>query len=126
MYNPDNLIVSKEEMELPQAPTFREDDYPYPWKPFKSNGGTGDPQPDWSQPSTTAISQPEPIKPKLCPFRKKTIFYQNDYATHIEGEKVMLNLPRAEWMEEEFLPCVQSECMFYNLYAPGGPTCTKN
>ena len=111
-------------MELPQSPVFYED-YPYPWKPFKNNGGTGDHSPDLLNPSTTVILQPEPVAPKLCPFRKKTVFYQNDYTTHAEGEKVMLNLPRAEWMEEEFLPCMKNECMLYNAYAPGGPCCTK-
>lgn len=101
-------------LDLPQPPVFHEDDYPYPWKPFKSNGGTGDPSPDLLNPSTTAIPQSKSVTPKLCPFRKKTIFYQNDYTTRVEGEKVMLNLPRAEWMEEEFLPCIREKCAVWN------------
>lgn len=65
----------------------------------------------------------KPITPKFCPFRKKTIFYQNDYTTHVEGEKVMVNLPRAEWMEEEFLPCIYEKCAVWN---EKGQNCRNN
>jgi len=113
MYNPDTLITSKEEQyEIPPAPTFREDPMDAIFRMFQENG-TGNP-PYIPVDQTTVVRQPEPIKPKLCPFRKKTVFYQNDYTTRIEGEKVMLNLPRAEWMEEEFLPCIREKCAVWN------------
>ena len=63
------------------------------------------------------VSLPPVMIKKLCPFRKHTIFKKN-------GVKVQRQY--ATDTEEEFLPCIQSDCMFYNLYAPGGPVCTKN
>ena len=116
MYNPDTLITSKEEQyEIPPAPTFREDPMDAVFRMFQENG-TGNPL-YIPVDQTTAVNQLEPEKPKLCPFRKRTWFYTSDnyhsvpeYANH---------------MEEEFLPCVKNECMFYNAYAPGGPCCTK-
>ena len=117
VYNPDTLITSKEEeMELPQSPAFYEDPMDAIFRMFQENG-TGNP-PYAPIDQTTAVRQPEPIKPKLCPFRKH-IHFKNDK----DAYDIALNF--ANHMEEEFLPCVKSECMFYNAYAPGGPCCTK-
>lgn len=93
-------------MELPQSPTFYEDDYPYPWKPFKSNGGTGDTPVDWLQPSTTVEPTPPPVVSKLCPFRKRTWFYTSDNYNSVPEY--------ANHMEEEFLPCLHEQCAMWN------------
>lgn len=92
-------------LDLPQPPVFHEDDYPYPWKPFKSNGGTGDAPANWLQPSTTVEPTPQPVTPKLCPFRKLTFFKSGNDVT----------VPQyANHMEEEFQPCLREQCAVWN------------
>ena len=99
-----NEIIGKI-LDLPQPPVFYEDDYPYPWKPFKSNKGTGDAPVDWLQPSTTVEPAPQPITPKLCPFRK-LIFFKSG---------VNITVPKyAKCMEEEFQPCLREQCAMWN------------
>jgi hypothetical protein len=101
MYNPDVLITSKEEkMELPQSPVFYEEDYP--WKPFKSNGGTGDIPPNWTEPSTTVERELKPIQPKFCPFRKH-IWFADSHCDYTVPQY-------ANHMEEEFQPCLRERC----------------
>ena len=106
MYNSDTPITSKEEkMELPPSPVFYEDDYPYPWKPFKSNGGTGDTPVDYLKPSTSGIPEPKPIAPKLCPFRKRIYFKSGNDVTVLKY---------AQHFEEKFQPCLREECAAWN------------
>lgn len=94
-------------LDLPHPPIFYEDDYPYPWKPFKSNEGTGDAPADWLQPSTTIEPTPQPVPSKLCPFRKR-IHFKNDR----DAYDVALNF--ANHMEEEFQPCLREQCAVWN------------
>ena len=94
-------------LDLPHPPVFYEEDYPYPWKPFKSNGGTGDAPADWLQPSTTVEPTPQQVQPKLCPFRKH-IHFKNDR----DAYDVALNF--ANYMEEEFQPCLRERCAVWN------------
>ena len=94
-------------LDLPQPPVFYEEEYPYPWKPFKSNGGTGDPSPEWLQPSTSVEPTPQHVQPKLCPFRKH-IHFKNDK----DAFDVALNF--ANHMEEEFQPCLREQCAVWN------------
>ena len=92
-------------LDLPHPPVFYEDDYPYPWKPFKSNGGTGDAPAEWLQPSTTVEPTPQPVQPKLCPFRKMTFFKSGNDVT----------VPQyAQYMDEEFQPCLREQCAVWN------------
>lgn len=104
MYNPNNtLITSKEEQyEIPSAPTFRENPMDAIFRIFQENG-TGDPSPDWLQPSTSVESTPQQVQPKLCPFRKR-IHFRNDKDPY----DVALNF--ANHMEEEFQPCLREQC----------------
>lgn len=105
-----NEIIGKL-LDLPQRPVFYEDDYPYPWKPFKSNGGTGDAPADWPQPSTTVEPTPQPVASKLCPFRKLTFFKSGNDVT----------VPQyAQYMDEEFQPCLREQCAVWN---PKGQIC---
>ncbi len=94
-------------LDISQSPVFYEDDYPYPWKPFKSNEGTGDAPADWLQPSTTVEPTPQPIPSKLCPFRKHIHFKNNK-----DAYDVSLNF--TTHMEEEFLPCIREKCAVWN------------
>ena len=107
-------------LDLPQRPVFYEDDYPYPWKPFKSNGGTGDTPADWPQPSTPVEPTPQPVQPKLCPFRKNTYFY-----SWSDNAPISVEITHAEFCEEEFQPCMMGLCMFYQPFGPDGPTCGR-
>ena len=104
MYNPNIIITSKEEkLELPQPPVFTQLDDMF----FYDKKGTG----DWNEPAAagTAIPQPEPIAPKLCPFRKKT------YAMASNSEhNFNTYLNKAEYFEEEFLPCIREKCAVWN------------
>lgn len=103
MYNPDQLVVTKEETR-------------FPWEPFKSR--TGDP-PTSTEPSTTVVPTPQPIPPKLCPYRKQTV-----YMTMYHGSRVEVSISEATFSEEFFLPCME-DCMCYAKYASNGysPTC---
>lgn len=111
-------------IDLPQPPILYEDDYPYPWKPFKSNGGeTGDTPPSYNKPTLTVETEyDEPVKPKLCPFRKNTYFYTYD---GMRNGVVSSEMKHAEFSEEEFQPCLQFECMLYELNGPDGPSCGR-
>ena len=108
-----NKIMSQEQineimgklLDLPQRPVFYEEDYPYPWKPFKSNGGTGDVPADWLQPSTTVESTPQPAASKLCPFRKQIYFKSGSDVTVLQY---------AQYLEEEFQPCLREKCAVWN------------
>ena len=89
------------EFELPNSPELYLDP---PWKPFKSNGTGDDPQ-TWILPSTTAGPAPQPIKPKICPFRKKT------YGMAGNGSETwQVSMNSAEFFEEEFQPCLCEQC----------------
>jgi hypothetical protein len=46
--------------------------------------------------------------PKLCPFRKKTYFMAGN-----EKHSWSIVAERAEFMEEEFQPCIEEKCMLY-------------
>lgn len=108
MYNPDTLITSKEKQyEIPPAPTFIEDPMDAIFRMFQENG-TGNP-PYVPVDQTTAVHQPEPIKPKLCPFRKKI------YAMATNSEHTFnVYLSKAEYFEEEFQPCLREQCAVWN------------
>lgn len=102
--------IKEEKMELPQPPVFYEDDYPYPWKPSKSSGGTGDAPADWIEPSTTVEPTPQPVQPKLCPFRKK-IYAKADLS---DGSSTQATIKYANHFEEEFQPCLREQCAVWN------------
>lgn len=71
----------------------------------------------WEQPSTTAIPEPKVVKSKLCPFRKRI------YAMASNTEHTFNTyLGHAEFFEEEFLPCLGEECMFYRT---NGESCGR-
>lgn len=96
-------------LDLPQPPVFYEDDYPYPWKPFKSNGGTGDAPADWPQPSTSVEPTPQPVTSKLCPFRKNFRFM----ARCADGD-FSVRINHSEYVTTEFLPCLREQCAVWN------------
>lgn len=47
--------------------------------------------------------------PKLCPFRKKIYFMASNSTTSWS-----ISSSKADFMKEEFQPCLGEECMLYN------------
>ena len=59
-------------------------------------------------------AQPESSTLKFCPFRKKTYFMAGN-----EKHSWSIVSERAEFMEEEFQPCLKESCMLYREGACG-------
>ena len=71
---------------------------------FEDKGGTGD-FPNYLQPTSTATPTPQPVAPKLCPFRKLTFFKSGNDVTVLQY---------AQYMDEEFQPCLREQCAVWN------------
>ena len=76
-----------------------------------------------SAPMNTAINEPEPILDIFCPFRKKTCFYDDFLSVGAEerGEppkRIITNIGKATYSEEEFLPCLREKCSAYGYVYP--------
>lgn len=57
----------------------------------------------------TLEHESEPVAPKLCPLRKKTYIMASN-----SEHSFNTYLDKAEYFEEDFLPCIREKCAVWN------------
>ena len=107
--------MSNKDYENTRPPEFHER---MPWEPFKSNTPPEDPLWAAYDAARAAAAQNEkmniehkPEETPVCPFRKRTYYMagnpNHSWNVHVE---------KADYLEEDFLPCLKDKCALYNYH----------
>ena len=68
----------------------------------------------------TKIQPEKTTSPKLCPYRKHIQYYQWSF-----NQPITSNVAEAQFAEEDFLECLEEQCMCFVRYVTNGygPIC---